>query len=102
MNNAVEIGKAIWLARQKAGLGVSELAEKAGIVVSTIRSYEHGRSLPGLWTLWHLADALGIGLDELVGRAAPNGTRHVTLTAEVDPELLAKMAEWRVVCAKNG
>lgn len=102
MNSTQEIGKAMWLARQKAGMGVAELAEKAGIVDSTIRTCERGRSLPGLWTLWHLADALGVGLDELVGREAPNGPRHVTVTAEVDPELLARMAEWRVVCAKNG
>lgn len=102
MNDINDIGAAMRRARIGAGLTVPALAEKAGVVVTTVRAYEHGRSLPGLWTLWHLADALDIGLDELVGRRTPDGPRRVTVTADVDPELLAKMAEWRVVCARNG
>lgn len=98
MNDINDIGAAMRRARIGAGLTVPALAEKAGIVVSTVRSCEHGRALPGLWTLWHLADALGIGLDELVGRRTPDGPRRVTVTAEVDPELLARMAEWRMEC----
>lgn len=102
MNNINEIGAAMRRARVAAGLTVPALAEQAGVVVTTIRAYEHGRSLPGLWTLWHLADALGIGLDALVGRQTPEAPRRVTVTAEVEPELLARMAEWRMECSKHG
>lgn len=100
--DARRIGDAMRRARVMAGMSVYELAERAEVVETSVRSYEAGRMLPGLWNLWHIADALGVGLDVLVGRSAPDRPRRVTVTAEVDPELLARMAAWRMECGGDG
>lgn len=70
-----EIGAAMRCAREKRGLTVAELAERAEIAVNTVRLYEAGRFFPGLWNLWHLADVLGVALDELVGRERHDGEK---------------------------
>lgn len=66
--DAKQIGAAMRQARMLAGFSVRELADKSGMMESTIRSYEAGKTLPGLYNLMSIADALGLGLDELVGR----------------------------------
>lgn len=61
--------------RLKAGLSRRELAEKIGGEQSMIYRYENGlRLAPAVQALVGLADALGVSLDELVGRvpAAPS------------------------------
>lgn len=66
--DAKQVGAAMKQARVLAGLSVHELAGRAEMMDSTIRAYEAGRMLPGFWNLCHIADALSLGLDELVGR----------------------------------
>ena len=66
--DAKQVGEAMKQARVLAGVSITELAEASGVVETSVRSYEAGRMLPGLWNLCRIADALGVGLDELVGR----------------------------------
>lgn len=54
--------------RERKGLTQRQLAEKAGIPLACILYYEHGKGEPGLFNLVCMADAIGIGLDEYIGR----------------------------------
>ncbi len=55
--------------RNQKGWSQQKLAEKTGLSFNTITKIEQGvGNSPTLKTLLKLADALGIGLDELVGR----------------------------------
>ncbi len=51
------------------------LAAVVGVDLSTISTIERGEVTPSFATLWTIADILGAGLDELVGRRTPNATR---------------------------
>jgi transcriptional regulator with XRE-family HTH domain len=44
------------------------LARLAGVPLSTLRDWEHGRRYMRLESAMRLADALGLTLDELAGR----------------------------------
>jgi transcriptional regulator with XRE-family HTH domain len=54
--------------RLAAGLSQERLAAKAGISRSTIERIESGRSKPRAITCIHLANALGLTLEELIVR----------------------------------
>jgi len=55
--------------RRQKGLTQQKLAEKTGLSFNTITKIEQGiGDSPTLKTLVKLADALGVSIDELVGR----------------------------------
>lgn len=58
-------------ARKARKLSVRGLAQNAGVSQAALYSYETGKQDPGLFNLVCLADALGIGLDEYIGRKKP-------------------------------
>ena len=62
------VGAAMRRARQRRGLTIKELSAAAGVSYNTICLNETGRHLPDLYNLIVLADALGVTLDEYVGR----------------------------------
>ena len=64
----LQIGKHIRAARLEKGLSQKELANAAGISENALWEHETNRSDPRLETAVLLADALGITLDELIGR----------------------------------
>jgi transcriptional regulator with XRE-family HTH domain len=56
--------------RKKVGWSQQKLAEKAGLSLAVITKIEQGvAKRPSIQTMMKLADALGISLDELVGRS---------------------------------
>jgi transcriptional regulator with XRE-family HTH domain len=57
--------------RKKANLSQSQLARLAGVPVSTLQDWEHGRRYMRLESAMKLADALELTLDELAGRKPP-------------------------------
>ncbi|MBU0672380.1 MAG: helix-turn-helix transcriptional regulator, partial [Candidatus Margulisbacteria bacterium] len=57
--------------RSKHSLSQFQLAHKAGLTVTAIANYEQGRAKPSYEVLIKIADALGVSLDELVGRKFP-------------------------------
>lgn len=57
--------------RDEARLTQGELAERAGISKRSVAAYESGEAQPTLSLAIRLADALGVSLDELAGREAP-------------------------------
>jgi transcriptional regulator with XRE-family HTH domain len=55
--------------RQKAGLSQDQLARKAGIPYSTYLKIESGYTPnPSIQAVASIAEALGVSIDELVGR----------------------------------
>ena len=58
--------------RKKQGLSQQKLAEKAGLSYVMIAKIEQGATKePSVVSMIKLADALGVTLDELVGRTPP-------------------------------
>ena len=55
--------------RAAQGWTQRELAERAGVAVATVQCYERGVRAPSLACAELLADALGVTLDQLAGRA---------------------------------
>lgn len=64
------LGNKLRQLREERGLTQSELADQVGIVTSFISLMEHGERQPSIDTLAKLADVLGVGIDELMGRPA--------------------------------
>lgn len=67
--SSVNIGKRIKGLRKKAKISQDTLSKKANIPFSTLVKIEAGyTSNPSMDSLIKIADAFGVGLDELVGR----------------------------------
>ena len=62
------IGESIRKARKAKGWTQAQLAWEAGTQTIYISFYENDRQYPNLMNLISLADALGVTLDDLVGR----------------------------------
>lgn len=63
------LAKRVKECRKQRGWTQQKLAEKTGLSFNTITKIEQGiGDSPTLKTLLKLADVLGVGLDELVGR----------------------------------
>ena len=61
------IGEAMRASRKKAGLTMRQLSELSGVPEITIGANERGTSIPGVFTVIDLSDALGISVDEYIG-----------------------------------
>jgi transcriptional regulator with XRE-family HTH domain len=64
----ITIGESIRNTRLSKGLSQNKLAIISGVSVQNICNYEQNRSFATIINLIPLADALGVTLDELVGR----------------------------------
>ena len=66
------LGQKLQKARQKAGLTQQQLCAKANLSYSTLAKIERGAiRAPSIFTVEAIANAINIGLDELIGRASP-------------------------------
>jgi len=63
---AHRVGRNIRRARQAAGLGKAELAERAGVHWTVVVAYEGGQGVPILETFVSIAMALGVSPCELL------------------------------------
>ena len=64
------IGAAMREKREELGWSLSQVSAKSGLHKNTIAGYEKDEHQPGLFNLVVLADTLGVGLDEYIGRKA--------------------------------
>lgn len=65
------LGAAIEKSRRQAGLSQEDLADLSGLHATHVSGLERGARNPTYETLGQIADALGIGLGELVNAAEP-------------------------------
>lgn len=63
---AVAIGENIRKARERKGLKQEQVADMAGIPLSTYKNYEHGKQPPPGDRIGAIARSLGVSADELV------------------------------------
>lgn len=89
-------------ARKSKRLSQTDLAKKADLLPSAVSHFENGRRSPSFNNLRKLADALGVTVDYLLGRAqepksqglvAEQLFRDFERMSPADQEALAKMAE---------
>ena len=66
------IGKSIKVNRIAQNYTQKQLAQKIGVTHAAISYWENGVNIPNVKDCWLLADALGITIDELVGRYLRN------------------------------
>lgn len=66
------IGKSIKVNRITQNYTQKQLAQKIGVTHAAISYWENGVNIPNVKDCWLLADALGITIDELVGRDLRN------------------------------
>ena len=71
MTGQKTIGEAMLAARLEAGIRQNKLAECSGVSQGRISDYERGMRYPTIFALIDLADALGISIDEYIGRTPP-------------------------------
>lgn len=65
------LGKRLQMARQSAGLTQQALCHSAHLSYSTLTKIERGAiKAPSIFTIQNIAEALGVGLDELMGAPA--------------------------------
>lgn len=64
----MSIGKAMADARVRAGLSQYRLAARSGVEQNYISQYERDKHVPSITNTVRLADALGISIDEYIGR----------------------------------
>ena len=65
------IGEYMRKARNRAGVTMLELSKVAGVNYRTIYRAETDKSDTNIFTIICLADALGISIDEYIGREVP-------------------------------
>lgn len=65
-------GEHIRAAREARGLFLRDLEELSGVPYQTISRIENDHAVPRLDTVELLADALGMSIDDLIGRTAPD------------------------------
>jgi FMN phosphatase YigB (HAD superfamily)/DNA-binding Xre family transcriptional regulator len=71
------LGKQLQAARQAAGLTQQQLCHRANLSFSTLTKIERGAiKSPSIFTIQAIADALNVGLDELIGQSASGGAHR--------------------------
>lgn len=78
-------------ARESAGISITELADRAGLSISTIYGYETGRRTPQADQLGVIANALGVSADYLLGMVDAE-TDRLLQRIKSDHELAAALA----------
>lgn len=63
------VGDTLAALRQAESLSLDELSRKAGVSKSMLSQIERGQANPTVAVVWRLANALGVGMGELLGGA---------------------------------
>jgi FMN phosphatase YigB (HAD superfamily)/DNA-binding XRE family transcriptional regulator len=80
-----QLGRVLQAARKNAGLTQQALCQKSGLSYSTLAKIERGAiRAPSVFTIKHLAETLGISLDELL-KGVSSGTSPKLETVEPAP-----------------
>ncbi len=75
------VGDTLAALRQAGSLSLDELSRKAGVSKSMLSQIERGQANPTVAVVWRLANALDVGIGELLGSAAPAGAQTIEVLA---------------------
>ncbi len=73
------VGDRLATLRQVGALSLDELSRKAGVSKSMLSQIERGQANPTVAVVWRLANALNVGMGDLLGAAAPSGPAMIEL-----------------------
>lgn len=73
------VGARLAALRQSGALSLDELSRQAGVSKSMLSQIERGQANPTVAVVWRLANALNVGMGELLGNAAPSGPPPIEL-----------------------
>jgi XRE family transcriptional regulator, regulator of sulfur utilization len=73
------VGDRLAALRQAGSLSLDELSRKAGVSKSMLSQIERGQANPTVAVVWRLANALNVGMGELLGSGAPSGQPAIEL-----------------------
>ncbi len=76
-----ELGPRVRGLRRQRGWTLDDLAGSSGISRSMLSQVERGEANPTFATLWHLTQALGLGIDDLVAAACESRPETVEVLA---------------------
>ncbi len=83
-----DIGERIRELRKARGMTQSELAGRLGVTQALIASYESARRSVPLRKLCLLAEALGVSIEDCIGRAAPRQRRKPGPPSQIERKLM--------------
>lgn len=78
---AAEMGAFIAKTRKARNMTQSELAQRLNVTSQAVSRWERGLGFPDIGTLLPLADALGIGIDELINTKRKDDDQFSAVTA---------------------
>jgi transcriptional regulator with XRE-family HTH domain len=81
------VGATLQQLRQARALSLDELSRLAGVSKSMLSQIERNQANPTVAVVWRLANALGVGLSELVGGERPAAPAIATVPAHATPSL---------------
>lgn len=87
VNSPPEIGATLQKLRLGRGLTLEDLSRVAGVSKSMLSQIEREKANPTIAITWRLANALGVGIGELLTGQTPDATTIRTLEAHETPTL---------------
>ena len=75
------VGDTLAALRQQQGLSMDELSRRAGVSKSMLSQIERAQANPTVAVVWRLANALGVGMAELLGNTPVAERPAITLVA---------------------
>lgn len=77
------MGQSMKNARKKAGLTQKKLSEISGIPLTSIAKYEGDEVSPTITKVHILANALGISIDEYIGRESSRSAKEIQFSTRL-------------------
>ena len=77
-DNVQRIGVKLRIARQKAGLSQSQLAEKANLSTQSVSNFENGKAKMSIESFLSILSVLQVSADEILGLELPEHSAQLT------------------------
>jgi XRE family transcriptional regulator, regulator of sulfur utilization len=87
MEQPPRVGETLARMRQQKSLSLDELSRQAGVSKSMLSQIERSQANPTVAVVWRLAQALGVGVAELLGTQRPAEPLLVAVPAHATPTL---------------
>jgi transcriptional regulator with XRE-family HTH domain len=81
------VGERLAALRQQEGLSLDELSRQAGVSKSMLSQIERAQANPTVAVVWRLANALGVGVGDLLGDPRASAPGLTTVPAHATPAL---------------